>query len=73
MPIENLLNKDQCEMILIGIMGFFDDHSKGDPYGWDWPTMRVLWPNKCRVFKRVQKVYRRLIFAKDICDYAEGR
>lgn len=32
---------------------------KGDPYGWDWPTMWVLYPAKCSLFRRLRNEWKR--------------
>lgn len=29
------------------ILDFFDNEARSDPWGWDWPTMRVLFPDLC--------------------------
>jgi hypothetical protein len=59
--IERWLTKDQLEIIAIKIFAAFNKYSRGDPFGWDWPTMRVIFPAKCRVYDRLKTQWRRLI------------
>lgn len=37
------------------IFDTFDRESRGDPYGWDWPTMRVLFPELVAELQDVQE------------------
>jgi hypothetical protein len=30
------------------ILRYFDRYAASDPYGWDWRTMRIVHPEKCR-------------------------
>lgn len=32
----------------------FDEASEGDPYGWDWPTMFVLFPDEVTRFRALR-------------------
>ena len=43
------------------ILAFFDDYSTSDPYGWDWPTMRMIFPEKCQRYEQLRAEYRKII------------
>jgi hypothetical protein len=61
MRIENRLTSAQCNIIAGRIVdSFYRDAAGGTQYGVDWPTARVLWPRRCRVFDRLRQRYREL-------------
>ena len=45
---------DVWELNAIGeaILAKFEDTAQGDPWGWDWPTMRVTHPDLCGLWDR---------------------
>lgn len=56
MKIEDNLTAEQC--VEIGdriINGFYRLCEGGTEYGCDWPTMWILWPARCRVYKRLSR------------------
>lgn len=61
MRIEHRLTKEQCLDLGWRIIDFFYERSVSDPFGWDWPTMWVLYPRKVRVFRRLKARYRELV------------
>lgn len=42
---------------------FYRDCDGGCQYGCDWPTMRVLYPRRCRVFDRLRAAYKAKVAA----------
>ncbi len=53
--MEKNLTAGQCEIIGRRIIDTFHRLcAGGTQYGCDWPTMRVLFPAKCRVFERLR-------------------
>lgn len=61
MRIEDKLTLEQCCVIGERIINrFHDDCRGGTKFGIDWPTMRVLFPTRCRVFHRLRERVRRI-------------
>lgn len=38
----------------LAIFDKFHDYSRSDPFGWDWPTMRAIFPEECERFKQLK-------------------
>ena len=36
------------------LIDWFYDLAKGDPFGWDWPTMNVLEPELCGEYRQLK-------------------
>jgi hypothetical protein len=39
----------ECQIInaMIRIQRHFDRYAASDPFGWDWPTMKIVFPELC--------------------------
>lgn len=62
--IEERLTAEQCNEIAARIVNWFHTTptlNGGRSFGCDWPTMRALFPYKCRVFDRLKAQYCRLV------------
>ncbi len=41
------MTDDELKGAALDVRDYFADYSEGDPYGWDWPTMRAVFPELC--------------------------
>lgn len=41
----------------LAILASFDRAATGDPYGWDWPTMNVLFPQRVARARMLKREY----------------
>ena len=53
------MSKRRMEQRARAILRVFDRASAGDPYGWDWPTMSVLFPELVAEFDTIKAEWRR--------------
>jgi hypothetical protein len=64
MKIEQRLTAEQCVEIASRIVNWFYTTpvlNGGRTFGCDWPTMRVLYPNKVAVYRRLRTRYLALV------------
>jgi hypothetical protein len=41
------------------IINFFKKASEGDPFGWDWPTMNMLFPEKVARYEELKAEWKK--------------
>ena len=56
---QNIVSDEEIYQRCNEIIQYFCDYASegNDPFGWDWPTMYLLFPEKCQQYDALKKEY----------------
>jgi len=61
--VANTMTDQQMQDRGLQILKTFDEYAEGDPFGWDWPTMTMIFPELVAEFREIQAEAKRRVAA----------